>query len=98
MATEDERRLTFSFETCLDFFTTAPGKKSLITKIKMARAEKDSFKENRRIVICRFRVAVLYWQKRKGWKFLKSAGFLTNGVAGLEMKFTFKALHILSGN
>ena len=64
----------------------------------MARAEKDSFKENRRLVICRFRAAVLYWQKRKGWKFLKSAGFLTNGVAGLEMKFTFKALHRLSGN
>ena len=37
-------------------------------------------------------------KKEKGGNFLKSAGFLTNGVVGLEMKFTFKALHRLNGN
>ena len=37
-------------------------------------------------------------KKEKGGKFLKSAGFLTNGVVGLKMRFTFKALLRLSGN
>ena len=56
----DELRLTFSFEACLDLFTTASGKKkSLITKIKMARAANDSFKDNKRLVKCRLHAAVL---------------------------------------
>ena len=39
VATEDELRLTFSFEACLDFFTTASGKKSL-TAIKTLQLKK----------------------------------------------------------
>ena len=50
MATEDELCLTSLFEDCLDLFTTASGKKSLITEIKMARAANGSFKDNRRLV------------------------------------------------
>ena len=34
MAAEDERRLTFSFEACLDLFTAASGKKK---KVKSPR-------------------------------------------------------------
>ena len=49
MAAEDELRLTFSFEACLDLFTTASDKKkSLIIEIKMARAANDSFKLDNR--------------------------------------------------
>ena len=60
MAAEDELRLTFSFEACLDLFTTASGKKSLIIEIKMARAANDSFKlDNRKFFICRLHAAVL---------------------------------------
>ena len=68
----------------------------------MARAANDSFKlDNRKFSICTFNAAVLKKQKKKkkkGRKFRKSAGFATNGVVGLRMKFTFKALHRLSGN
>ena len=59
MATEDELRLTSLFEASLDLFTTASGKKSLITEIKIARAANDSFKDNRRLVMCRLHAAVL---------------------------------------
>ena len=55
---EDELCLTSLFEACLDLFTTASGKKSLITEIKMARATNDSFKDNRKLVICRLHEAV----------------------------------------
>ena len=65
MATEDEPRLTSLFEACLDVFTAASGKKRLITKIKMARAANDSFKDNRRLFICRLHAAVLSLQKKK---------------------------------
>ena len=61
MATEDERRLTFSFEACLDFFNTesVKKKKGFFTRIKMARAANDSFKDNRWLVMCRLHAAVL---------------------------------------
>ena len=50
MTTEDKPRLTSLFEACLDLFTAASGKKSLITEIKMARAANGSSKDNRRLV------------------------------------------------
>ena len=59
METKDERRLTFSFEACLDFFNTESDKKSFITRIKMARAANDSFKDNRGLFIYRLHAAVL---------------------------------------
>ena len=49
MTTEDKPRLTSLFEACLDLFTAASSKKSLITEIKMARAANDSFRDNRRL-------------------------------------------------
>ena len=61
MAAEDDFRLTFSFEACLDLFTTA--------SIKMEKAANDSFKDNRRLLYASLMKMFFNSKKEKGGKF-----------------------------
>ena len=97
--TKDERRLIFSFEACLDFFNTESDKKKILSPgLKWQEQRMTPSKITEGFLYAGFMQLFFNCKKRKCRKFWKSAGFLTNGVVGLRVKFTFKVLHRFSGN
>ena len=71
MATEDERRLTFSFEACLDFFNTESVKKKVLSPgLKWQEQRMTPSKITEGLLYAGF-MQLFFNSKKKGWKVLK---------------------------
>ena len=70
MATEDERRLTFSFEARLDLFTTVSGKKKVLSPgLKWQEQRMTPSKITEGLLCAGFMKLFFNCKKRKGGKF-----------------------------
>ena len=76
MAAEDESRLTFSFEACLDLFTAASGKKKVKSpRLKWKEQRMTPLKRSEGLLYAGFMQVFLNSKKKKVENFEKALDF-----------------------